>query len=370
MKALKILLLFLITLINIECKNSSIESPKLTNWSVTNLPNNIQGYYKIIFLDPQNGCLTHGYTVDSNGNIIEQVQTFTNDGGKTWNSYSIEKLVKDGFRTLAKTPNGTLYATAKAGLSYTQAIKILFTSKDKGLSWQKIDGNYPNIDGNSFLYFTDETIGITSTVAGLHRTTDGGKTWVVVYTEQEPYNAAFFINSQIGFVSSGHFLDDRGSGLGVANNGSILKTKDSGKTWEKLNGVSKNVNSFFFLNESIGFVTMTNDNGINELFKTSDGGKTWIKINSNLPTSLDKMFFFSENKGVAFGGVNGIDFGIHSTANGGITWTKDIYLKNTTFSDASIINENNIFVLANQKNDEPVVGSPYSQFIILNKVNK
>ena len=85
-----------------------------------------------------------------------------------------------------------------------------------------MESNYPNIDGNSFLYFSDEVTGIVSTVAGIQQTTDAGKTWSVVYPEREPYQSAFFVNSQIGFVSSGYFLDDTGSGLGITNYGSVF----------------------------------------------------------------------------------------------------------------------------------------------------
>ena len=61
----------------------------------------------------------------------------------------------------------------------------------------------------------------------------------------------------------------------VGDNGTILKTTDSGANWvQKISGTSANLRSVYFISDSIGFVIGFN----NTLLKTTNGGNTWSQI--------------------------------------------------------------------------------------------
>ena len=80
------------------------------------------------------------------------------------------------------------------------------------------------------------------------------------------------------------FIDDMtGYILGSNNEGGyadIFKTIDGGKTWDKMELISRELpRNLFFLNANIGFITFYGSNG--NLLKTTDGGESWDELSYN-----------------------------------------------------------------------------------------
>lgn len=125
------------------------------------------------------------------------------------------------------------------------------------------------------------------------------------------YTSIFFVNENVGFLT--------------CYDGSILKTTDSGETWNEINiNYDLPLYDITFINESIGFAVGGNAScggtGCTVpgsiVLKTIDGGESWIKqeIYSD-KSELHLVKFASDSKGFAIGyGTNLI------TIDAGITW--------------------------------------------------
>ena len=145
--------------------------------------------------------------------------------------------------------------------------------------------------------------------------------WTNPLPQGNQLNSVRFINSTTGFA--------------VGNNGTMLKTTNSGDSWEVLHVFEpKNLNSIFFLNSIVGYAV--GDSGL--IIKTTNGGNSWITQNSGLDTNLTDIFFLNENLGYATG-FWGL---ILKTTNGGTTWTNQQFYYNNR--KISAIDSNNIFV--------------------------
>lgn len=103
-----------------------------------------------------------------------------------------------------------------------------------------------------------------------------------------------------------HFPSES-TGYIAGYNGQILKTTDSGETWQKLNtGSSLHLLTVFFVNPEIGFVGgVGRENSLDEesgmgspFFKTTDGGITWER-NYFKGFSFRDLYFFDEENGIA-----------------------------------------------------------------------
>lgn len=109
------------------------------------------------------------------------------------------------------------------------------------------------------------------------------------------------------------------TGFVVGNNGTFLRTYDSGESWIQLDlGTTDHLNDLFFFNTQSGFVV--GDNGF--FAGTKDGGQTWdiTTLIDKEPVKLSSVFFTSSLIGYAGGSNDLIDGIIFKTTDGGISW--------------------------------------------------
>lgn len=175
---------------------------------------------------------------------------------------------------------------------------ILVKGEDK-ITWQN-----PLLHGNSLMSssFIDASTGWAVGAFGtIMKTTDSGKTW-----ENQVSGTTATLNS-VSFV-------DKNNGWAGGSN-TILNTKDGGKTWSILTSTSPvAINSVYFLNSSTGFIA-----GGKIIQKTTDGGKSFTNVTlpaSSLYYSILKMQFISSSTGWAVGTKGAI----LKTTDGGNTW--------------------------------------------------
>jgi photosystem II stability/assembly factor-like uncharacterized protein len=115
------------------------------------------------------------------------------------------------------------------------------------------------------------------------RTEDGAKTWSRLDLEGDYFTDIHFPSEKTGFV--------------IGKFGTILKTSDSGKNFQKIKDGGRafsntaRFNSIRFFDENAGFVA--GDAGV--FWQTSNGGKSW-KIIENIPENLDLVDISIKNK--------------------------------------------------------------------------
>jgi photosystem II stability/assembly factor-like uncharacterized protein len=129
---------------------------------------------------------------------------------------------------------------------------------------------------------------------GVYKTTDGGKSWKNMGLKESRQIGMIAIhpgNTDLVFVAA------EGSVWGPGGDRGLYRTKDGGKTWEKVLNISENtgVNNVLFhpRNPDIMFATSeqrrrhdyTKIGGGPEtaIYKSTDGGATWNKLTSGLP---------------------------------------------------------------------------------------
>jgi len=192
------------------------------------------------------------------------------------------------------------------------------------------------------IYFRDDQNGIAVGNGGLILvTTDSGLTWEKMENDRPPssngdgqraggpqrrpgrgtppplYNI-YFVDNQIGFITGAR--------------GTILKTTDSGETWERKRAISEapgrngnprplrsNLMGIQMINATTGFIAGTE----NTILKTTDGGETWIGRSERARVgetrnNLENICFVSPTTGWIIGSFGTLLY----TQDSGQTWTK------------------------------------------------
>jgi len=107
--------------------------------------------------------------------------------------------------------------------------------------------------------------------------------------------------------------------------GTIVYSKDGGKTWEKQeSGTEKLLCDGFFVNEDKGWAVGI----VGTILHTTDGGKTWKPQNSGTQKNLSRVFFTSTKEGWIVG-----DYGtLLHTIDGGKTWKQVLPLVDKSYN--------------------------------------
>ena len=198
------------------------------------------------------------------------------------------------------------------------------------------------------VYFMDNQNGFVVGNNGLIlETADGGKTWKKKEVNMRPPGAGtgqrpgvpirpggvlpgfgavalyniYFVNEKIGFITGAR--------------GTILKTENGGKTWNRKmarseaagqnvnrrggGGIRANLMGIQMISETVGFIAGSE----NTLLKTTDGGETWIGSSERARVgetrnNLENILFVSPTIGWVIGSYGTI---LHTT-DGGETWNK------------------------------------------------
>lgn len=134
----------------------------------------------------------------------------------------------------------------------------------------------------------------------------------------ENLNAVQFVDSNIGYV--------------VGNNGTILKTSDSGSNWTALkSNITDHLKSLSFIDRDTGFVSGNYYDPVSNsrkgvLLKTTNAGGNWINLNFPYEESILDIFFINSKIGFASCGSEGL----LRTSDGGANWVKVSLAKTKT----------------------------------------
>ena len=286
----------------------------------------------------KHGAITNGLDIEfsgSTGYIMGRSYIYKSaDGGMTWNKLSV--LMANDFSSIEVVSPDTVILSDR---------KSIFKTFDGGQHWQSIDISIQGI-GLKDISFVNSRLGFcTGYGASVHKTTDGGLTWTVVYPATPTtwsLDKIHFVNKDVGFafcdswitnlrtddggatwtsfenmetILTIQFLDDNNGFIG-GEYGAFYKTTDAGVTWSTHNGPyidMEHILGFYFTSINTGYAV-----GLyGRIKKTTDGGQTWQQYS---PTYRDLrgMTFTSNETGYCINGGN-----ILKTTNSGNTW--DLY---------------------------------------------
>lgn len=147
------------------------------------------------------------------------------------------------------------------------------------------------------------------------------------------------LNSGTGSDLKGIHFPTSNVGYAVGTLGTILKTTNSGATWQS---TTSNYPGYWFwdvhfLNTDTGFAVGESDPGFNPngagiILKTTNGGTTWNAVVMNAPNPFRDLFVLNANTIFACGGAEQINTAILKSTDGGATWSS----LGLTFFDATM----------------------------------
>jgi|GEM_PF-3743841 len=208
-----------------------------------------------------------------------------------------QKTTMSLYSTLNREENGAnkSIATIEIKASVKTPWKLIFTDT----------GNIIGPGDFFDIHFSDDKNGIVigDYFNGNAKTTDGGNTWnfarkfrsdLFSFTFYDNLNGfvevtnnwAFFTNDggntffkgdwtppMVGHrVSNDFLMIDKNTIFSVGNKGTIVKSIDSGKTWETIEiTVKHSIIDIYFFNRNLGYIVTESG----EIAKSTDGGKTW-----------------------------------------------------------------------------------------------
>ena len=225
----------------------------------------------------------------------------TYDGGNTWTASQVSVINPASVIYFATPsigflggPGGTLYRTLDAGVNWIYAGPPNNAKNEH--------------DINSFAFVSPATGFAVGFLGQIWKTTDTGSTWTSYSPTYTPIESAYFPSPSVGYAANGNYL---------------LKTVDSGKTW---NTMSLTTGTYYGSNSSFQFVHfespdtgyVISDQSV-QVHRTNDGGQTWTTV---VPTG----YGYQQATSISYSGNKtallcmNTNSGLAETNDGGNTW--------------------------------------------------
>ncbi len=193
---------------------------------------------------------------------------------------------------LIQDPNGSILCVSAWGGCYRSA--------DNGLTWTKIANNL--WDDPTALVRTAAGEYFTSSVNGIHRSTDGGATF-------ETTNNGLAHNSLAGLIARAN-----GSLFAASLQDGVYRSTDNGDHWTAVNTGIPNASIDALLDPNTGVIYAASPN--EGIFRSSDNGDHWTAANNGLK-SLAVTAMILRSSGALLAAT---DSGLHQSTDAGATW--------------------------------------------------
>jgi photosystem II stability/assembly factor-like uncharacterized protein len=212
----------------------------------------------------------------------------TTDGGEHWN------VQIGGPHSAMRAFQQVWFLDATHGWATEAGEGGLLRTAD-GDTWESIRPNFPT---NADFVFTSPDVGLWVNGAEIRRTTDGGRTWKMVFLGREKVTDANGLTQEAQFNWNGISCPTAsacfaGSGTRPDKASAIATTEDGGLTWS----ISQHVPDarcgawgMLFLDPKTGFMR-----NYAELRVTADGGATWRKVPGAFPQAEEVRVRFADH---------------------------------------------------------------------------
>jgi photosystem II stability/assembly factor-like uncharacterized protein len=302
-------------------------------WTVRHLDENAYTYESTIkFMDD-----TTGLFMGSNSVILK-----SEDAGETW--YSIEVEAGINFTDFQFVNDSVIQAVGYRYPGTGQwTDSELIRSENRGDLWHSLaDFSKKQL---RTLWFFDNDAGLVAGYDGIYRTVDSGARWDTVWSfHQSGYRSGgvqklSFPSEQVGYAIGLGLI-----GTPLSFHHLLLRTSDSGLTWDIVHTFPHYLETIHFTNQDTGYI----GTGAGKILKTTDGGNTWNETQVLDWQSVNSIHFTSANTGFAVGGMElvmtasggSLSFFVAKTTDGGENWvsfdTTGIPLTSVYFLNDSI----------------------------------
>lgn len=275
----------------------------------------------------------------SGNNNFTDIEFVNNNFGVICGSYGTLLKTENGGSNWQTINTGTSHSFFKVSVISENEFYIsragLYKTINKGYSFTEL-GNFSNYIGTIFdLHFFDANNGLIYKNGLIIKTDDSGVYWDTVYHEAGYASLIQFPSNEIGYITGGASWD----GMSY---GEMHKTNDGGNTWINIGNTPDiynwEITAMLFFDEETGYFTNFN----REFYKTNDGGLNWILVSDSLPRIFDEMVFLSNDEGYGLS-----SFSIFKTIDGGISWKDDYTDSSMVFSSLAKTFDNKLFVVGN-----------------------
>lgn len=274
-----------------ECQKASntwVEVEKPTTYSFADITINDQG---ILYTS---GMLGEVWTSD--------------DGGHTWTQLSLVTEIRDGIEW---TVTLTHISSPEPDIIYTGQEELIL-SEDNGDTWTTIpspENFYGRMRG---MHFFSKKEGVVATSNGLYHTDDGGESWEL--TKEVHIRELVFVDEETGYAWTHSQPTSPFPGEAIPATGALYRTKNGGKSWNRLGNSFAGISSVSFYTSTDGFLL----DGEKVLFESHNGGRSWDETETNYAGNGSSILFTDPCNGY----IGGYDGEIHASRDGGITWKK------------------------------------------------
>ncbi len=315
-----------------SCSENNVTIPEEDPSEVENVLYNANS---IFFIDRDSGWIA-----GQEGTVAR-----TTDGGENWIGSKVDSV---DFK-------GIYFMNCNYGWIVGKEGRI-YRTDNGGITWMLVPfSGFPG----EVLYdvkFIDELLGFVLGNQGVYRTDNGGLNWqnywIPVVQERNAWGMSVIDSSQTFLL---------GSRFNESDPEIMYETKDSGKSWETIEGTNwsilKGVFTICFVNANTGW------GGGEVLLKTNDGGKTWVSQLEN--AEIRRFFFKNEMVGFAVGNDK-----IIRTVDGGNNWNEIIS------GDEKIVDMRDIYFvddecgwIAGRGREEVIGGILHSYSIVMKTVD-
>jgi photosystem II stability/assembly factor-like uncharacterized protein len=300
------------------------------NWDTMYVEYVLGGFSAIQFVDYENGWAAgkYGGNFGATGELLK-----TTDGGLNWS------LVCDSVYTITNLQflNSDIGWSKELIGCWGSCHWIIKKTTDGGLNWEDIFTGFSHNGSPLEFFFINTNTGWVKERGNMHKTIDGGLTWLTI-AQNTPADAAM------------HFSDDL-NGCIVGNNGGILTTLDGGQSWIERSTMTLSLPllAVDFYDGNIGWVTAiwsdrwSHDRASGIIYNTNDGGVSW-----------EEQLFIRGGKNY-FGIINDVQaidneiayavgLNVYKTTDGGANWNVQSYPEANAYNALFFLNADTGFI--------------------------